>query len=153
EHNHNFNASVDFHTEWEDNVYFSSSLGTYYNHFTNLITIGQHSDNPTVSTYLNIGKFKTTGATWENKLGYGLWTANLGLGMIGRYNELFDDHSQLGEFFWTPEMNASLSREFPRWDANVNVYYKLYGKRPSFRVSGTDEDMEVSQGYQQAYNQ
>lgn len=153
EHNRNFNASIDFRTEWDDQIHLSSTLGTYYNYFTNLITIGQHRDNPTVSTYLNIGKFKTTGATLENKLGYGRWTANLGLGVIGRYNELFDDYRHLNEFFWTPEMKASLNREFPKWDANINVYYKLYGKRPSFRINGADDQREVSQGYQQAYNQ
>lgn len=153
EHNHNFNASVNFHSRLGDRAYISSTLGSYYNHFINLITVGQHWDNPTVSTYLNIGKYKTIGATWENAVGYGNWTGRLGLGMIGRYNDLYSEHPGLGEFFWTPEANATLTRDFPKWDAHVNAYYKLYGKRPNFRITGSNDNMEVSEGFQQAYHQ
>lgn len=153
EHNHNFNASVNFHSKLNKKAYWSSTLGTYYNHFINLITTGQRADDPTISTYLNIGHHKTAGATWENTLGYGFWQGRLGLGLIGRYNDLFGDNKDLGKFFWTPEMNASLIRDFPKWDANINVYYKLYGKRPSFRVTGAGQDMQISRGHQQAYHQ
>lgn len=153
EHNQNFNANINYNTKWSEHSYFSSSLSGFYNHFNNLIDIGQDLETPTISTYLNVGKFKTTGGTFENSLQYKNSKVNLGAAYTGRYNDLFNENRSLGSFFWTTELNGTLTQTFPRLKANINLFYKLSGKRPGYRISGSGDQMEVFESYQKAYSQ
>ena len=153
EHNDNYNASLNYQNNWSENILFKSNISSFYNLFNNLITTGLFNEDSQVNTYLNIGKFKTAGGTWENSVHTANWKAEVGLSYIGRYNDLYADNSSLSKFFWTPEVNATLTKEFPKWKANINLYYKLYGKRPSYRVTGTGDLQEISPAYQQAFNQ
>ncbi|NQD69925.1 TonB-dependent receptor [Sphingobacterium shayense] len=153
EYNNNYNTSLSYNTKWSENSFFRSSIGAFFNQFNNLITTGLLTEDSNVSTYINVGKFKTTGGTWENSFHYYNWNLDLGFSYTGRYNDMYIENKSLGKFFWTPEINAMVSRDFPQWGANINVFYKLYGERPSYRVSGSGDRMEINQAHQQAYNQ
>jgi len=153
EDNQNFNANINYNNKLSENSFLSSSISGFYNHFNNLITIGQDAQNNAMNTYLNIGKFNTMGGTWENSLQFKESKISLGLSYIGRLNDLYDNNTELGKYFWTPEINSSIAHNFPKWKANINLYYKLYGQRPSYRVSGSADLMQISQANQDSYHQ
>jgi outer membrane receptor for ferrienterochelin and colicins len=153
EHNQNFNASLSYHKNIAENSTINSSLSGFYNHFNNLITIGQDKENISMNTYLNIGKFETMGGSLENNLLIKNSKISVGVSYIGRLNSLFEENKDLGQYFWTPEVNGSISHEFPKWKANVNVFYKLYGQRPGFQTTGSGDQLEIHQAKQEAYHQ
>lgn len=134
-------------TEW-GKARISSTVGGFYNDFSNLITIGFDPDDPTVSTYVNIDKFRTAGGTWENTLNIQNLTATLGFSYIGRYNRLSETETDLPSLAWTPEINSNILYNIPKWGAGINIFYKFNGKRPRFEaVTLASGDMSVNRAF------
>ncbi|GGE32097.1 TonB-dependent receptor plug domain-containing protein [Sphingobacterium cellulitidis] len=152
EHNQNYNVNLNY-SKKIDNGFINSSLSGFYNRFNNLISIGQDPNNSALSTYINIGKSQTQGLTWENSLNIQNSKIKLGISYIGRSNDLHEENRDLGKYFWTAEVNSSFIQEIPKWGANINLFYKLYGKRPSYQISGSGDLMTVNQASQDAYHQ
>ena len=142
EHSNSFNSYLSYEQELGGGHYFRSSIGGFYNIFDNLITTGVSPENGSITTYLNIDHFKTTGIVWENNYTYKQLSASLGFSYLGRYNRLKEDFNDTDRFLWTPEVNASIFYDFPRIGMDVNLFYKFYGKRPNYEAV-TDEDGTV----------
>ena len=70
-----------------------------------------------------------------------------------KQNFSHEENRDLGKYFWTAEVNSSFFQEIPKWKANINLFYKLYGKRPSYQISGSGDLMTVNQASQDAYHQ
>lgn len=152
ERNHNINMNLNIHDVSVGKTMFHSSLTGFYNHFNNLISIGESIENPGSYTYLNIGKYKTMGTTLENRLTLHNTSVNVGFSYLARLNQVYDYNKSLGKYFWTPELNSSISQEFPKLKANISVFYKLYGTRPSFRTQGSGAQMQILQAEQAPYS-
>lgn len=137
---------------WGD-ARLSSTLGGFHNEFSNLITIGYDPSDPTVNTYVNISKFRTTGGTWENTLHLDHLSATLGLSYIGRYNQLSETESDVPGMAWTPEVNSNILYDIPKWGAGVNVFYKFNGRRLRFEaVTAASGDIAVNRAYMGAFH-
>lgn len=139
ENSNSFNAYFTWYGNQHQGVRFNSSLGGFYNHFDNQITVGTDQANSSINTYINIDKFKTAGTTFENTVYWENVTASLGFSYIGRYNRISENEKNVPGMVWSPEVNGNVLYTIPKWDAGINFFYKFNGKRPSYE-STTSSD-------------
>jgi outer membrane receptor for ferrienterochelin and colicins len=129
-----FNGSISWNLKEGSAYSFRTILSGFYNNFKDRIDIGLDAKMSTSNVYLNIAKFKTTGAEWNNTFGFGNLQATVGLAYIGRYNQ-YTESSDTPDFMWTPELNTNLTYEFPKIGTSLGFFYKFNGKRPTYIVS------------------
>ncbi|WP_238430385.1 TonB-dependent receptor plug domain-containing protein [Chitinophaga agri] len=108
----------------------------FYNHFNNRIDLAAINGSDT-STYVNVSKFKTTGATLSAVLNWKELQLNAGFSYIARYNQFADDEQYnkeypSPEFVWSPEVNANVTYRFSKLGAALNLSYKFNGERPAY---------------------
>lgn len=139
EYSNSFNTYLSYHRILGERTHFTSSIGGFYNVFDNLITTGTDPNNGSMTTYINLEHFKTTGIVWENDYTYNNIGATLGFSYLARYNQLNDEFEDTDKFLWTPEVNASLFYDFPSLGMDVNLFYKFYGKRPNYEAITQDD--------------
>jgi outer membrane receptor for ferrienterochelin and colicins len=137
EYSNSFNGSLTWQSVAAKNISLTSTLAGFYNDFNNRIDLAQIG-NTLVFTYSNISKYKTTGATLDNKLSVKNLSATLGISYIGRYNNYIDDPSfkstTQDKFNWSPEVNSNIIYRFPKLKAQAGVFYKFTGKLPRYQV-------------------
>lgn len=143
EFSNSFNASLSWQRPVSADLNISSALGAFYNRFNNQITTGYLPGDNTVVTYINIEKFRTEGLTLENKVNWKQLQATLGFSYIGRFNRLSEDED-LPSVMWTPELNSSFIFTIPKASANLSLFYKYTGKRPSYMVSTVNGSQSIS---------
>jgi outer membrane receptor for ferrienterochelin and colicins len=146
ENSNSFNGSL----AWQVTTKFKSTLGFFYNDFSNLISYGIDPSDPRISMNINIDKFKTTGFTLENVVGWKDIQATVGFSYIGRYNNLLATPDtvtyaggRLTSFMWSPEINTNLTYTLKKIDTKLSIFYKYSGKRPSY-LATANADGQVS---------
>lgn len=139
EYSNSFNASISWHPEIKSTVKLKASMGGFFNDFKNQINYGYDPSDPSVMTYINIDRFKTTGGTFTSAVHYKAFQVNAGFSMIGRYNRFADDIAYKGEdipsFVWYPEVNANLLYDLSKIGARFSLFYKFTGKRPVYQAA------------------
>ncbi len=130
---HSFNANWNWRV-LTGSVLYTTSVGGFYNSVDNMITNAIRA-NSTVTTYMNIDKYKTKGLTVNNELSAGQAKLKVGYAYTGRYNSLTEADKNLPDFNWSSEINASLSYQFSKAGLIANVYYKYTGKTPFYQQS------------------
>lgn len=131
-----FNAYLSYQAIDRQEIRWNTTLGTFYNIFDNLITIGIDPADPGINTYLNVDKHKTTGVTLNNTVYWKNLYATLGFSAIGRYNS-FSESEDVEEFLWTPEVNSNLRYNFPAIASSISLFLKYSGKLPRFIAETT----------------
>jgi outer membrane receptor for ferrienterochelin and colicins len=137
ENSNSFNASLSYQTIDKSRLRINTTLGGFYNHFNNLISIGTDPSDPTISTYLNVDTYKTAGFTLNNILFWKAFQGNVGYSHIGRYNR-FAETSTLPNFVWSNEVNANLRYTFPKTATSLSFFYKYTGTQPSYQATVTE---------------
>lgn len=155
EYSNSFNSYLSYHQHYSEYSEITSSIGGFYNIFDNLIMTGVDPTNASVTTYLNVEKYKTTGLIWENAYTYKQLQASLGISYIGRYNKLSEAFKETEKFLWSPEISGSIFYAIPRWSSSINFFYKYYGARPGYEaLLKNDGDLQIKQtrvsGFHQA---
>ncbi|KAA2240808.1 TonB-dependent receptor [Chitinophaga agrisoli] len=140
EYSHSVNGSFTWQALRRGELRYTVALSGFYNDFDNLIDIGYSAADPTISTYINVNKFRTTGGMLEHTLSWKALEAGVGLVWVGRYNRFSDDTAYnkttaTPAFVWTPEVNANISYRFRRLGATLNVFYKYTGERPTYELA------------------
>ncbi len=131
-----YNAYLSYQAIDRQDLRLNTTLGTFYNVFDNLISIGIDPLDNSINTYLNIDKHKTTGLTLNNVLYWKNLYATLGFSRIGRYNS-YSESEDLAEFLWTSEVNTNLRYNFPKIAAGVSLFLKHSGKMPRYIAQTT----------------
>ncbi|MBX2952445.1 MAG: TonB-dependent receptor [Leadbetterella sp.] len=131
-----FNAYLSYQALDRKEIRWNTTLGTFYNTFDNLITIGVDPADASVNTYLNVDKYKTTGFTLNNTVYWKNLYATLGFSAIGRYNR-FSESKNIDEFLWTPEVNSNLRYSFPSIATSISLFLKYTGKLPRYIAETT----------------
>jgi len=134
EYSHSFNGSLSWQTSNSDVVKVRSSAGGFYNFFDNLITTGFDPANPSVTTYINIAKYKTTGGTLENTINFKNAQAKVGFSYTGIYNEFTDGDHSLPGFTWYPELNTNILYNIKAIKTDLSLFYKYNGKLPTYEL-------------------
>ncbi|MEI5985174.1 MULTISPECIES: TonB-dependent receptor plug domain-containing protein [Sphingobacterium] len=145
EHSNSYHLNLNFEKAFHSQAFLRTSFGSYYNQFNNLVTMSMKPGDNRVNTYLNLAHYKTTGFNLANTFSYKHLKIDLGLGYIGRYNMQKAINQELKQFLWTPELNAGISQEIPRWATNISVFYKYNGKRPGYETIQTNTGVEARQ--------
>lgn len=117
---------------------YKASLSGFYNVFKDRIDYAVDQANPTVTTLLNIDRYKTTGLTVDNTFTHQQFKTTLGLSYVGRYNRLSERMNELSEFVWTPEIFADITYYLTKWDVSASLFVKHTGKRPNYQVNSSD---------------
>ncbi len=145
EYSHSFNSSLSWQVPGLKTVNYTITLSGFYNDFNDLIDIGYDAADPSVSTYINVNKFRTTGGMLEHKLNWQALEAGIGFSYTGRYNRFTDDTAYnkrypTPAFTWTPEVNANIIYHFRRIGATLNLFYKFSGERPTYELANINNN-------------
>lgn len=137
EESNSFNGSVAWSGINNADLQFRSTASGFYNLFKNRIDYGIDASNPSVTTLINVSKYRTAGATLDNTLILKNFQANVGLAYIGRFNSLGEDQPtfELPVFVWSPELTTNLSYTFTKINGNISLFYKYAGSRPNYQLS------------------
>lgn len=138
EYSDSFSLSLSSHTKAPDTFLETTTLGLFYNRFDNMIALGVSPDNSGINTYINVAKYKTTGATLTQSFTHNQLNASVGIAAIGVYNELSGEAPSLPELMWTPEVNTSVAYRFPKAGTKLSGYYKFTGKRSVYEYTEDD---------------
>ncbi len=135
EHSNSITASLTRHGAVATDIALGTTLGVFYNHFNDMITLGVDPTDPGLNTYINVAEYKTTGGTLTQSLRYRNLNASAGFALIGVYNEFSDTDASLPELMWTPEVNATLMYRFVKPGTTLSAYYKFTGKRSIYEYT------------------
>jgi len=147
EQSHSFTGSLIFTKSGNESTDFRSAISAFYNTFRNRIDFGLSASNPTITTLINISRYKTTGATFENTLTINDLQFLLGLSYIGINNRFVADAPKPGEsdeFAWTPEVNSNITYAFSKIGTTINLAYKFSGRRPFYQLNNNNGTEQVS---------
>lgn len=139
EYSNSFNGSFQWRILTKNDFSWNTTLGGFYNDFNDLISTAQSAENPSITTYINVAKYKTIGFSINNTLNYRNLQLILGFQEIGRYNEYSDNTEAYGElptFRWTAELNSNITYSFTKIKTQVNFSFKLTGKLPVYEYDG-----------------
>ena len=142
ENSHNINLSCDFNREI-NKVLYGFEIDFFYNKINNLITLAQV--NQTEYSYINVDYFVSQG--FQTVLKYNLYpnlTWKAGVAFTGRKNDLKDDAYDAKEFFYTTDVNTSLTYSIIKISTDFSLFYKYTGKTPQYIV---DENGDLAEGY------
>lgn len=145
EQSNSYTASLTWANATTSAVNFRSTLSGFYNNFRNRIEFGLYSGDKSITTLINIAKYRTTGGTFENTLSAGNFEGSLGFSLVGVYNNYSESASTYGEspaLVWSPELNTNLTYTFPKIGTTINLAYKYTGKKPIYEVA-TENTVEV----------
>jgi len=135
EYSNSYQASLGW-TSNASSYQFSASVSGFYNDIRNRIGLA-FRPGTTVSTYLNIARFRTTGATAEINFSLKQLKIVLNAALVGQYNQLSDDQAfeekNLPPFTWSPDLGTNLSYRFTKLgDLQVGLFYKFTGRLPIY---------------------
>ena len=74
-------------------------------------------------TYINVGKYRTTGFDLSVSHSINHWKLSVGMVYTGRSN-IEDDSVKNSRMFYSPEYRAAITYEFKKLGANLAFYYK-----------------------------
>ncbi|MEM7108866.1 MAG: TonB-dependent receptor [Bacteroidota bacterium] len=118
---------------------FSSSLKVFYNRIEDKISLEQFNEQPQKFRLLNVDLFQTKGITLRNELRFNKLSGALGFSYIGRYNEMLNNTEDLPEeFFYSPEVNASVTYTWDSPNISLSTFYKYTGREQRYVNRGND---------------
>jgi outer membrane receptor for ferrienterochelin and colicins len=131
ETSNSWNFSTNYRIQ-TDLAIWDFSAKYYYNDISNLVTFALIKDDK--YSYVNIGKYKTSGGDISANYISSNLNAQVGLSYIGRYNYL-SETSPTPEFTYSPEIQANIVYKLPFLDiAQINAFYKYTGKLPGYGI-------------------
>ncbi len=134
EYSNSFNAYLSWYGKEKTAWKAVSTLGGFYNDFRDQITTGFLPGDASITTYINIDRFRTLGASFEQALSRGNFQARVGFLYIGRYNRLSAEEPDVPAMRWAPEINSNLSYALPKSGWQFNLFYKYTGIRQSYET-------------------
>src|SRR5690606_3931908 len=100
ETSNSYNAHLSYQIVDRTDLRLSTTLGTFYNVFDNLIAIGSDPAETSINTYLNVDRYKTTGLSANQVIYWHNLQATVGYSRTGRYNS-YSKSDALAEFLWS----------------------------------------------------
>lgn len=137
EESNSFNGSLVWTGLYDPNVELCTTITGFYNIVKNRIDFGFSPTNTSVTTLINVSKYKTAGGTLDHVLTFQKkLQVRLGVSYIGRYNDLSEnDNLQTPEFAWATEVNSNVTYTFPKISGSISLFYKYTGSLPSYQLT------------------
>ena len=152
EYSHSVNGSLSWQLVSAEAVKVRSSAGAFYNYFDQMITTGFDAANPTVMTYINIEKYKTTGGTFENTINFKNVQMKAGFSYTGIYNRIQETDPGIPQFVWYPEVNTNILYHLNRIKMDVSLFYKYNGRLPAYELITTGSVTTVNLARRAAFS-
>ncbi|HAJ98408.1 MAG TPA: TonB-dependent receptor [Bacteroidales bacterium] len=146
ENSDSFLASLTFNPQVSDRIRIRTSISGFYNTFNDMIAIGVYANDPSMNTFINIDRHKTTGGTFEASINAKAWQAGIGVSHIGRFNR-FSEQFETEMFHWSPEFNANLLYNMEGINTSFLFSYKFTGKRPFPEIVTVDGNQIINTAY------
>lgn len=127
-------ASLEFRKGGQDYV-LTVEPGFFYNDIRNKISLVQYDISSTLYTYVNLDRFNSRGMELKSRLAKKQFTVSAGISYTGTWGTFEGDVDQ-PEVAWYPEMNAAADYTFKKTKTTVSLFWKYYGDRPVFLMSG-----------------
>ncbi|MFM9908499.1 MAG: TonB-dependent receptor plug domain-containing protein [Chitinophagaceae bacterium] len=143
EKSNSFTASINWKVLQQKNFQLTSSLTGFFNDIENMISYVQDANNPRVTSYSNIDKYKTRGTTLTGNLIYKNLNASLGFSLIAYYNQYVNSNKSLPSFTNSAEINSSVNYSFKKIGLDLNAFYKFTGKRPFYQASFENNQQQI----------
>ncbi len=144
ETSNSLNASLNWKKITPAKVVYNGVIGGFYNKVKNLIDYAQSITDPNVTTLANIANSTTAGTSLQTMAKYNNWNLAVGLSYTGFYNIYAEADKTLPTLQWSPEANSSISYHFSKPALNVNLFYKVTGKRPMFAIDANQNFVKVA---------
>ena len=147
EDSHNFVFDMGYSRETGKAAY-GINLDLFYNSINNIITIAQISN--TLYSYINIDNYTSQGI--QADLFYNLYPHfkwKIGFVETGRKNTVESESADQKEFFYSTDVNTSVTYSIRRWDTDASIFYKYNGKLPQYFLN---PEGELEEGYIESYN-
>jgi outer membrane receptor for ferrienterochelin and colicins len=146
ETSHSFTGSL----AWQkatDRGAFTVTVNGFYNDVKNLIDYALSANDPNIFILTNVSNSKTAGGSIIGTANYKNWTIAVGSSYTGFYNVYSEDDKSLPKLQWSAEANSSIGYNFRKIGLDVNFFYKLTGKRPSYVTDGSTFTLTRMKGY------
>ncbi|HEX8060215.1 MAG TPA: TonB-dependent receptor [Cyclobacteriaceae bacterium] len=127
------------------------AVGGFFNNVGDMVNYGVKAGS-TVTTYINVDRYKTKGLTWNNGWRNNNWDVNLGFAYTGRYNQLRADSNGSPAFQWSPEINTNASYKTTKGGWTFSFYYKYTGKLPYPEIVNVNNAPVVNIAKMSAYH-
>jgi outer membrane receptor for ferrienterochelin and colicins len=149
ESENSYNGNLNFTYSRETRQSFvSAELNLFYNYINNIITLAAVSGD--LYTYVNLDKYITQGAQFTTTYRlYPQLNTRLGFGITGIHNSLSDDLEGAKYFYYSPNLVASASYRWMKYDIDFNVDYKYTGPLPQVEF---DDNAQLVEGMVASYN-
>lgn len=142
------NATYTWKTFKKNKMYWTNTLGGFYNSIDDMIGYGFLPGNQTITTYINVDKYQSTGGTFTSSLIFRELDVTGGFSYTGWYNDFNEEDQQSPEFTWSPEVTTNVTYKFSKPGITVNAFYKFTGKLNRYNL----ENGEVVLGTTDSYN-
>jgi outer membrane receptor for ferrienterochelin and colicins len=147
EDSHNFILDLGYKRE-RGKAAHGISLDLFYNSINNIITIAQI--NNTLYSYINIDNYVSKG--FQLELFYELYPNlrwKIGLAETGRKNTIEGEEEKLKNFFYSTDLNTSITYMIRKWNFDASIFYKYNGRLPQY-YQNTEGELE--EGYIEDYH-
>ncbi len=147
EDSHNFVLDLGFNRE-NGKAAYGFGIDLFYNSINNIITIAQVEN--TLFSYINVDNYTSQGI--QADLFYDLYPNfrwKVGLAETGRKNTMEDETGDMKEFFYSTDVNTSITYTVRKWNTDASVFYKYNGKLPQYFQNAQGE---LEEGYIEDYH-
>lgn len=141
---HSFNGSYSLQLKDAGSIKWSLVGSGFFNVVSNLVGNAQSATNPQLTTYINIGKYKSTGGTLTSNFRWNNLQAAAGFGYTGRYNHYSEEDKTLPEFKWSPEATANVTYAFTKIGLDASLFFKYTGKLPRYLAVTTNNQSIIT---------
>lgn len=147
EDSHNVVVTVGYNHESGRAAYgFNADL--FYNSINNIITIAQVTNE--LYTYINIDNYVSKGIQGDFFYNLYPWLKwKVGIAETGRKNIQAEESEDMKTFFYSTDVNTSVTYSVRKWNTDFSVFYKYNGKLPQYFQNPQGEIVE---GYIEDYN-
>ena len=149
ETSNSYSTSLSFKHAFSTSV-LQSDVRFYYNHVSDLIGLALTNQEQGLYQNVNVNTHKTLGGQYNLKFRTKRWNIGGGVGYLGTYNIEFEENKDLDEFFYSPEIQATLSHNLKKPDVRIAFFYKYTGERSTYGLDGDDVIQFETEAYSMA---
>lgn len=146
ETSHSLTGSVIMKKKRDNGSFYNLQAGGFYNDVKNLIDYVFTQNSDTAKLY-NVLNSKTSGVNLTTGYGFQNWNFNAGCAYTGFYNDQYTADKSLPQQVWSVETNINASYHFSKAGLDLNLFYKLVGKRPRYVTNGPDIVLSEQDAY------
>ena len=125
------------HKTHYNKLHVNTELKGFYNYVDDKISLIQ-VENSTRYEYSNIDKYQTMGGQISLVTTLKQWKLNVASTYTGIYNEI-EGYSESAKFYYSPDLQANITRKIKNLDASVSLFFKYNGKASQYFINENDE--------------